>query len=94
MSPFLMATLGRSKERYCDTHLYDYVDLLLILAKIMNPAFLRSSPVKTFSNVAHNLIDLIETESDAVPIANRMKAFTLDALGLSAFGIHKAFYYR
>ena len=63
--------------------------LLLIFIKIMNPAFLRSSPVKTFSNVAHNLIDLIETESDAVPIANRMKSFTLDALGLSAFGMHK-----
>ncbi|KAF1802679.1 cytochrome P450 [Mucor lusitanicus] len=54
--------------------------------KIMNPAFLRASPVKTFSSVAHNLIDVIETESEAVPIANRMKAFTLDALGLSAFG--------
>ncbi|CAO0796784.1 unnamed protein product [Mucor circinelloides] len=54
--------------------------------KIMNPAFLRASPVKTFSNVVHNLISVIESESDAVPIANRMKAFTLDALGLSAFG--------
>ncbi|KAL7330391.1 hypothetical protein PS15p_205347 [Mucor circinelloides] len=54
--------------------------------KIMNPAFLRASPVKTFSSVVHNLISVIEKESDAVPIANRMKAFTLDALGLSAFG--------
>ncbi|CEP12638.1 hypothetical protein [Parasitella parasitica] len=54
--------------------------------KFMNPAFLRSSPVKTFSSVTHNLIKVIETQSDAVPIANCMKAFTIDALGLSAFG--------
>ncbi|KAK4514857.1 uncharacterized protein ATC70_002462 [Mucor velutinosus] len=53
----------------------------------MNPAFLRALPAKTFSSVAHNLIDVTESESVAVPIVKHMRAFTLDALGLSALGM-------
>lgn len=53
----------------------------------MNPAFHRSMPVKTFGGVMPDLFALIDQESDNVPITIRMKSFTLDALGLAAFGM-------
>ncbi|KAG2236257.1 cytochrome P450 [Thamnidium elegans] len=54
--------------------------------KIMNPAFSRSMPVKTFGAVVPHLFALIDQESENVPITTRMKSFTLDVLGLAAFG--------
>lgn len=54
--------------------------------KIMNPAFNRSMPVKTFGSVVPHLFALIDQESENVPITTRMKSFTLDVLGLAAFG--------
>lgn len=52
----------------------------------MNPAFHRSMPVKTFGSVVPHLFAAIEKEPDAFPITVRMKDFTLDVLGLAAFG--------
>lgn len=54
----------------------------------MNPAFNRSMPVQTFGNVVPYLFALIDQESDNVPITIRMKSFTLDVLGLAAFGMY------
>ncbi|GAA5798150.1 hypothetical protein HPULCUR_003550 [Helicostylum pulchrum] len=54
--------------------------------KIMNPAFLRSMPVKTFGSVVPRLFALIDQESENVQITTRMKSLTLDILGLAAFG--------
>ncbi|CAO3614068.1 unnamed protein product [Mucor hiemalis] len=53
--------------------------------KVMNPAFHRSMPVKTFGAVVKELFTIIEKESDSVPITLRMKSMTLDILGLAAF---------
>lgn len=52
----------------------------------MNPAFHRSMPVKTFGSVMPDLFAAIDEQGDNVPIALRMRNFTLDALGLAAFG--------
>ncbi|KAI8644190.1 cytochrome P450 [Parasitella parasitica] len=54
--------------------------------KIMNPAFHRSQPVKTFGNVVPDLFVLIDQDPERVLITPKMKSFALDALGLSAFG--------
>ncbi|CEP15817.1 hypothetical protein [Parasitella parasitica] len=54
--------------------------------KIMNPAFHRSQPVKTFGNVMPDLFALIDQDPERVFITPKMKSFALDALGLSAFG--------
>ncbi|KAI9484151.1 MAG: cytochrome P450 [Benjaminiella poitrasii] len=54
--------------------------------KIMNPAFHRAMPVKTFGSIMPNLFERIDQESSHVPITFLMKSFTLDALGTSAFG--------
>ncbi|KAI7895101.1 cytochrome P450 [Mucor mucedo] len=56
--------------------------------KIMNPAFHRSMPVKTFGGVMPDLFAAIDEESDNVSIALKMRHFTLDALGLAAFGFN------
>lgn len=53
----------------------------------MNPAFHRSMPVKTFGSVMPDLFAVIDKESESVPIALKMRNFTLDALGLAAFGM-------
>ncbi|KAI8988313.1 cytochrome P450 [Mycotypha africana] len=54
--------------------------------KIMNPAFHRAMPVKTFGETALDLFALIDQDSNNVPITVFMKNYTLDALGKSAFG--------
>lgn len=53
----------------------------------MNPAFLRSLPAGIFSSVMPNLFSKIDQDNANVAIRDLMKAFTLDALGLSAFGM-------
>lgn len=55
----------------------------------MNPAFHRALPVKIFSGRMPIFFDLIDQDSDNVPIVARMRNFTLDALGLAAFGKNK-----
>jgi cytochrome P450 family 4 len=59
----------------------------------MNPAFLRALPVGTFNSVVPQLFSRIDQDNNSVPIRDLMKAFTLDALGLSAFGMTKLLFY-
>ncbi|CEP20052.1 hypothetical protein [Parasitella parasitica] len=54
--------------------------------KIMNPAFHRSQPIKTFGSVMPYLFAAIDEESERTLITKHIKAFTLDALGLAVFG--------
>ncbi|GAN02482.1 cytochrome P450 [Mucor ambiguus] len=54
--------------------------------KIMNPAFHRSRPIKTFGSVMPFLFSVIDENPDKVMISKQIKGFTLDALGLSVFG--------
>lgn len=56
------------------------------MAKIMNPAFHRSRPIKTFGSVMPFLFSAIDENPDKVMISKQIKGFTLDALGLSVFG--------
>lgn len=52
----------------------------------MNPAFHKALPVKTFASVVPDLFELIDQQSDAFPVTENIKKFTLDVLGLAAFG--------
>lgn len=52
----------------------------------MNPAFLRSMPVGTFSSVVPDLFAKIDQDTNNVAVRDLMKAFTIDVLGKSAFG--------
>lgn len=54
--------------------------------QIMNPAFHRSRPIKTFGSVMPFLFSAIDENPDKVMISKQIKGFTLDALGLSVFG--------
>ncbi|KAF1802379.1 hypothetical protein V8B55DRAFT_1594502 [Mucor lusitanicus] len=54
--------------------------------RIMNPAFHRSQPIKTFGGVMPYLFDAIDENPDKVMITKHIKAFTLDSLGLAVFG--------
>ncbi|KAL0143662.1 hypothetical protein V8B55DRAFT_1479540 [Mucor lusitanicus] len=54
--------------------------------RIMNPAFHRSRPIKTFGSVMPFLFSAIDENPDKVMISKQIKGFTLDALGLSVFG--------
>jgi hypothetical protein len=60
----------------------------------MNPAFHRSLPVKIFCSRMPILFDLIDQESNNVPVVARMRSFTLDALGLAAFGEDKTYIFQ
>lgn len=57
-----------------------------MLVQIMNPAFHRSQPIKTFGGVMPYLFDAIDENPDKVMITKHIKAFTLDSLGLAVFG--------
>lgn len=52
----------------------------------MNPAFHRALPVQTFGRVMFDLFASIDEENENLPVATHMQNFTLDTLGLAAFG--------
>ncbi|KAI8994753.1 cytochrome P450 [Pilobolus umbonatus] len=55
--------------------------------RIMNPAFHRSMPAKTFGSIVPNLFSLIDKQNgDNVPVTKWIKGLTLDILGITTFG--------
>ena len=53
----------------------------------MNPVFHRSMPIKTVASLVPLFFSIIEEANGKIPINPRMKDFTLDALGLTIFGM-------
>lgn len=52
----------------------------------MNPAFHKALPIKTFTSVVPDLFEIIDKNPDEFAVIENMKKFSLDVLGLAAFG--------
>ncbi|OBZ84645.1 Phylloquinone omega-hydroxylase CYP4F2 [Choanephora cucurbitarum] len=53
--------------------------------KFMNPAFRRSTPIKTFGELTLKFFDCVDEQPQDFPAAIKLKNYTLDALGIAAF---------
>jgi hypothetical protein len=59
---------------------------LIFFFQIMNPAFHRSMPVQRFGKIVPKFFKLVNEDGEDTPIADNMRALTLDILGQTAFG--------
>jgi hypothetical protein len=77
-------TQGKSLISNRDSPLF--LLLTLIFFQIMNPAFHRSMPVQRFGKIVPKFFKLVNEDGKDTPIADNMRALTLDILGQTAFG--------